>query len=128
MYSWSIRVVENCHSVLAIDRRIPAGRVATYGAVAALAGKPRAARAVGSVMRDCGRADVPCHRVIAAGGRLGGYGGNEVLKRALLVAEGVVIHGSRVQLQLYRMAELGRKTGRLYNQKGKVHRGHRRRE
>jgi O-6-methylguanine DNA methyltransferase len=109
--------------VLSVVRRIPPGRVATYGDVAALAGTPGAARAVGNIMRDCRRADVPCHRVIAAGGRLGGYGGNEVLKRALLVAEGVVIHGSRVQLQGYRIAGLrkvGRKPGRRYNQKGKL--------
>ena len=44
-------------------------------------------------MRGCGRPDVPCHRVIAAGGRLGGYGGSEVLKRSLLVAEGIVVVG-----------------------------------
>ena len=117
--------------VLAVVRRIPAGRVATYGDVAALAGKPRAARAVGNIMRDCGRADVPCHRVIAAGGRLGGYGGNETLKRALLLAEGVVIRGSRVQLLGYRFApgqKVGRKARRLYNQKGTAPRRHRRRE
>jgi O-6-methylguanine DNA methyltransferase len=83
--------------VLSVVRRIPPGRVATYGDVAALAGRPRAARAVGNVMRGCGRPDVPCHRVIAAGGRLGGYGGSELLKRALLVAEGVPIAGSRVR-------------------------------
>jgi len=83
--------------VLTTVRRIPPGRVATYGGVAALAGKPRAARAVGNIMRDCRRADVPCHRVIAAGGRLGGYGGSEVLKRSLLVAEGVPVSGSRVR-------------------------------
>jgi O-6-methylguanine DNA methyltransferase len=83
--------------VLSIVRRIPPGRVATYGDVAALAGRPRAARAVGNVMRGCGRPDVPCHRVIAAGGRLGGYGGSELLKRSLLVAEGVLVAGSRVR-------------------------------
>ena len=83
--------------VLLIVRRIPPGRVATYGDVAAMAGHPRAARAVGNIMRGCNRPDVPCHRVIAAGGRLGGYGGNEVLKRALLTAEGVVVSGSRVR-------------------------------
>jgi O-6-methylguanine DNA methyltransferase len=85
--------------VLAVVRRIPAGKVATYGEVAKMAGKPRAARAVGNIMRDCARADVPCHRVIAAGGRLGGYGGSEILKRALLVAEGVSVRGTRVQLK-----------------------------
>src|SRR6266566_5597976 len=78
-------------------RRIPPGRVATYGDVAAMAGRPRAARAVGNIMRGCARPDVPCHRVIAAGGRLGGYGGSEALKRSLLVAEGVVVWGARVR-------------------------------
>src|SRR5262245_65754727 len=83
--------------VLAAVRRIPVGRVATYGDVAALAGRPRAARAVGNIMRECRRPDVPCHRVIAAGGRLGGYGGSESLKRALLSAEGVIVAGSKVR-------------------------------
>lgn len=83
--------------VLAVVRRIPAGRVATYGDVAAAAGKPRAARAVGNIMRDCSQRDVPCHRVIAAGGGLGGYGGNLELKRALLRAEGVLVSATRVR-------------------------------
>ena len=83
--------------VLLVVRRIPPGRVATYGDVARLAGQPRAARAVGNIMRGCNRPDVPCHRVIAAGGRLGGYGGREALKRALLVAEGVTVAGGRVR-------------------------------
>jgi O-6-methylguanine DNA methyltransferase len=82
--------------VLSAVRRIPAGRVATYGDVAMLAGKPRAARAVGNIMRDCRMPDVPCHRVIAAGGRLGGYAGQEVAKRALLVREGVAFRGRRI--------------------------------
>jgi O-6-methylguanine DNA methyltransferase len=83
--------------VLNVVRRIPVGRVATYGDVATLAGRPRAARAVGNIMRECRRPDVPCHRVIAAGGRLGGYGGSESLKRALLSAEGVIVSGSKVR-------------------------------
>jgi O-6-methylguanine DNA methyltransferase len=83
--------------VLFVVRRIPPGRVATYGDVARLAGRPRAYRAVGNIMRGCRRPDVPCHRVIAAGGRLGGYGGQEALKRALLGAEGVTVSGSRVR-------------------------------
>jgi O-6-methylguanine DNA methyltransferase len=83
--------------VLSIVRRIPPGRVATYGDVAKLAGHPRAARAVGNVMRTSKRPDVPYHRVIAAGGRIGGYGGREALKRALLLAEGVTVAGMRVR-------------------------------
>ncbi|HUR33539.1 MAG TPA: MGMT family protein [Vicinamibacterales bacterium] len=82
--------------VLAVVRRIPPGRVATYGDVAEMAGRPRAARAVGNIVRNSGRPDVPAHRVIAAGGKLGGYGGSEHLKRSLLLAEGVSLRGARV--------------------------------
>jgi O-6-methylguanine DNA methyltransferase len=83
--------------VLFAVRRIPAGRVATYGDVAAAAGVPRAARAVGNIMKECSAPGVPCHRVVGAGGRLGGYGGNEGLKRALLGAEGVAVTGARIR-------------------------------
>ena len=83
--------------VLSAVRRIPTGRVATYGDIAAIAGRPRAWRAVGTIMRGCSSPGVPCHRVIAAGGRLGGYGGNEALKGALLRAEGILVSGSRVR-------------------------------
>lgn len=83
--------------VLSVVRRIPPGRVATYGDVAAMAGRPRASRAVGNIMRGCPYLDVPCHRVIAAGGRLGGYAGNVPLKRALLTAEGLTVVGSRIR-------------------------------
>lgn len=77
--------------VLSVVRRIPVGRVATYGDVAAAAGSPRASRAVGNIMRNCGSRDVPAHRVVAAAGRLGGFGGNLELKRALLRAEGLSV-------------------------------------
>ena len=83
--------------VLSIVRRIPPGRVATYGDVAALAGAPRAARAVGTVMRKCRDPRVPCHRVIAAGGGLGGYGAFLHVKRDLLRAEGLDVGMTRVR-------------------------------
>ena len=88
---------EFARRVLNAVRRIPPGRVATYGDIAALAGRPRAARAVGTIMRDCSARDVPCHRVIAAAGRLGGYGGNESMKRELLRAEGIPVIGTRIR-------------------------------
>jgi O-6-methylguanine DNA methyltransferase len=83
--------------VLAVVRRIPVGRVTTYGDVARLAGKPRAARAVGNIMREAQQPGLPYHRVIAANGALGGYGGSPGLKRALLVAEGLTVSGRRVR-------------------------------
>jgi O-6-methylguanine DNA methyltransferase len=83
--------------VLSVVRRVPVGRVTTYGAVARLAGKPRAARAVGNIMRAASQPGVPYHRVIAADGLLGGYGGNIALKRALLAAEGLTVTRTRVK-------------------------------
>lgn len=83
--------------VLAAVRRIPPGRVATYGDIAALAGSPLAHRAVGSVMRDCRDPGVPCHRVIAAGGALGGFGSFLQLKRERLRAEGLEVTMTRVR-------------------------------
>jgi len=82
--------------VLAVVRAIPPGRLMTYGDVAACAGRARAARAVGNIMRECRDPAVPCHRVVAAGGRLGGYGGSEALKRQLLVAEGLRLTRQRI--------------------------------
>ncbi|HEY8551487.1 MAG TPA: MGMT family protein [Vicinamibacterales bacterium] len=83
--------------VLAVVRSIPAGRVATYGDVATLAGRPGAARAVGNVMRNCPDPAVPCHRVVAAGGLLGGFGQDPARKKRLLAAEGVTFSGSRIR-------------------------------
>jgi O-6-methylguanine DNA methyltransferase len=83
--------------VFSIVRAIPAGRVATYGDVARLAGAPRAARAVGNVMRTCGDPSIPCHRVTGANGALGGYGSSPLLKRQLLIAEGITLRGGRLR-------------------------------
>ena len=83
--------------VLDAVRRIPPGRVATYGDIARAAGRPRAWRAVGNIMASCRTAGVPCHRVVASGGGLGGYGGQIALKRALLRAEGVIVVGARIR-------------------------------
>jgi methylated-DNA-[protein]-cysteine S-methyltransferase len=83
--------------VLRVLQRVPPGRVATYGDVAAMAGRPGAARAVGSIMRIARIPGLPYHRVVAAGGRVGGYGSNPQLKAALLRAEGLTIVGTRIR-------------------------------
>ena len=83
--------------VLAAVRSIPRGRVATYGDIAELAGAPGAARAVGNVMRQCGDPSVPCHRVIASSGGLGGFGGYLDRKRQLLRAEGLEVTRTSVR-------------------------------
>jgi methylated-DNA-[protein]-cysteine S-methyltransferase len=74
-------------------RDVPWGETVSYGELAGMAGRPRAARGVGRVMATNPLPFViPCHRVLAAGGRIGGYGSgsNAIdLKRALLAREGV---------------------------------------
>jgi methylated-DNA-[protein]-cysteine S-methyltransferase len=69
--------------------RIPYGATRTYGDIAGAIGKPKAARAVGMANHHNPIPIViPCHRVVAAGGKLGGYGGGVELKRELLNLEG----------------------------------------
>lgn len=71
---------------------IPYGKVLTYKQVAEKIGKPKASRAVGGA---CGANElpiiIPCHRVIASSGGLGGFSGGLALKRQLLKLEGVKI-------------------------------------
>ena len=70
-------------------REVPAGRVASYRDLAALAGNARAARAAGSACATNPVAPfVPCHRIVRAGGALGEYGYGPDTKRALLQHEG----------------------------------------
>ena len=82
--------------VYALLRRVPPGRVVTYGDLARLAGRPGAARAVGTLMSRASDPGLPYHRVVAASGRLGGFGGRPHLKRHLLAAEGVQVNRTRV--------------------------------
>ena len=68
---------------------IPYGSTRTYGDIARAVGAPKAARAVGQANhRNPIPIVIPCHRVVAAGGKLGGYGGGIALKRRLLALEG----------------------------------------
>jgi methylated-DNA-[protein]-cysteine S-methyltransferase len=87
-------------AVLAAVRDVPWGRTASYGEIARRVGAPRAARAVGgAVGRNPVTLLIPCHRIIAADGTIGGYGGDAWgsreaaldRKRALLLREGVTV-------------------------------------
>ena len=73
-------------------RTIPYGEVRTYGQIAEQIGNPRAVRAVGSAnAANPLPVLIPCHRVIAAGSRIGGFGAGVDVKRSLLQLEGVSI-------------------------------------
>jgi methylated-DNA-[protein]-cysteine S-methyltransferase len=72
--------------------RVPYGEVVTYGQLAANAARPRAARAVGTIMnRNPLPIVLPCHRVIGANGKLVGYAGGLERKESLLRLEGALL-------------------------------------
>jgi len=88
-------------TVYDVTAQIPKGNVATYGQIAKLAGKPKAARIVGSLMKINPFAPrVPCHRVVGFDGNLIGYSGKNGItgKRSMLIKEGVVFKGNKVDL------------------------------
>jgi methylated-DNA-[protein]-cysteine S-methyltransferase len=77
--------------VLESTMTIPYGELVTYGDVAASAGSLRAGRAAGGALSRCPiELFVPCHRVVHAGGTIGGYGRHEDRKRWLLRHEGAL--------------------------------------
>lgn len=72
--------------------RVPYGEVVTYGELAARSARPKAARAVGTVMnRNPLPIVLPCHRVVGANGKLVGYGGGLDRKERLLRLEGAIL-------------------------------------
>ena len=76
--------------------RIPRGQVRTYAQIARSIGNPKAARAVGQALkRNRWAPQIPCHRVVASAGRLGGYSGPGGLerKKELLGQEGAFTRG-----------------------------------
>ena len=90
-----------------IVKRIPLGKVLTYGDVAFLARSPRASRIVGALMAKVSEGeDIPCHRVVYGDGSLcsGRVFGGEGVQRALLEAEGVgFLSDGKVDLKKYIM-------------------------
>ena len=87
-------------------RRIPRGKVATYGQVAAAAGNGGAARAVGNALhKNPAFGEIPCHRVVNSKGRLAAafvFGGANVQKE-LLEQEGIEVEDDRVDLKKYQV-------------------------
>ena len=87
-----LRVAPFHAEVLRELARVPYGQTSTYGALAAKVGRPRAARAVGTVMnRNPIPIVLPCHRIVGANGSLTGYAGGLHVKRALLELEGATL-------------------------------------
>ena len=77
--------------VYQVVRKIPKGRVMTYGQIARQLGKPQAARAVGNILHQNTSSEIPCHRVVNKKGKIAlrfAFGGGKEQKRKLLI-EGI---------------------------------------
>ncbi len=99
-------------AICEVIRRIPRGRVSTYGAVAKAAGYPRCARHVSRALNQVG--GLPWQRVLGSGGRISLRGESAMEQRFLLEAEGVRFKGRRVDMKVfeYRFLAVGRKAGK----------------
>ena len=87
-------------------KRIPQGKVATYGQVAAMAGNPKMSRAVGNALhKNPDFENIPCYRVVNSKGELAGeyvFGGAWAQKE-LLEADGILVQNGKVDLDKYGM-------------------------
>mgnify|MGYP004451722683 FL=1 len=92
------------YEILSVVEEIPAGRVATYGQVAELAGDKNMARAVGNALhRNPDPENIPCYRVVNAKGELAGafaFGGEDVQAK-LLESDGIPVIDGKVDLEQY---------------------------
>lgn len=76
--------------VYEVVRGIPKGKTLSYQEVAKLAGSPGAYRAVGNILNKNMDPSIPCHRVIRADGKVGGYNRGTAKKKLLLISEGAL--------------------------------------
>jgi O-6-methylguanine DNA methyltransferase len=83
-------------------KRIPEGKVTTYGQIAKFLGKPNASRAVGNALNRNPHAPmVPCHRVVTSVGLIGGYVFGPKKKIEILKEEGVIVVSNKVDLKKF---------------------------
>jgi methylated-DNA-[protein]-cysteine S-methyltransferase len=97
--SFNMDFNSKCYSIL---RKVPSGKVTTYGAIAKAVGIPKSARAVGNAMnKNPYSPEVPCHRVVRSDGKVGGFAFGTAKKIEMLKKEGVEIADGRVDLSRY---------------------------
>jgi len=116
-------VSDSYRRIYAVVRRIPRGRVATYGQVALLAGLPRQPRLVGYAMHTLPNGtDLPWHRVINAEGRVSARSGEDagrVRQRVLLEAEGLHFDAAG-RISLARQGWKPRRAGRIVTSRARA--------
>ena len=90
---------EKCYSLL---RKVPKGKVTTYGELAKAVGSPKAARAVDNAMNKNPYAPkVPCHRVVGSDGSMTGFASGIKDKIKMLEEEGIKVENGKINLEKY---------------------------
>ncbi|HZR58126.1 MAG TPA: MGMT family protein [Terriglobales bacterium] len=89
------------NKIIAAIRKIPKGKVSTYGAVARAAGYPRYARQVARTLHMAAALNLPWHRVLGAGGEIKLTGHSAFEQRFRLQSEGVAFRGRRVDMRTH---------------------------
>ena len=90
---------EKCYAVL---KKVPKGKVTTYGELAKAVGSPKAARAVGNAMNKNPYAPkVPCHRVVGSDGSMTGFASGIKDKIKMLEEEGIKVENEKINLEKY---------------------------
>jgi len=97
-------MTEKWLQIIAVVKLIPAGKVASYGQVADLAGLPRRARLVSTALKANDNPEVPWHRVVNSQGKIAipASEPSHQLQLSLLRGDGVIVSGSRVDFKKYR--------------------------
>jgi len=100
-------------AIVAAIKKIPRGKVSTYGAIARAAGYPGAARQVVRTLRSS--FGLPWHRVVGAGGRIKLRGDSAIEQRLRLESEGVIFRGRRVDMKRHEFRFIKRRAKRPAN-------------
>lgn len=90
--------------IYAAIRRVPRGKVSSYGAIAQVAGLPRRARLVGTVLKNSSPSlRLPWHRIVTSSGRLAFPIGSDPFRtqRARLMREGIKFANNKIDMRLY---------------------------
>ena len=84
-------------AVLEATRKVPRGRITTYGEIARIIGRPKAGRAVGNALNKNPYAPIiPCHRVVKADGKISGFNKGVKAKIRILEIEGIKVEKNKV--------------------------------
>ena len=109
-YKESRKLLQDAHEFLTVGlhplaqdiyqlaKKIPAGKITTYGAIARALNKPEMSRFVGTVLNKNTDESIPCHRIVKQNGEVGGYNKGAAKKIAILKREGVIVKNGLVDL------------------------------